>query len=131
MGRSDAGFARIAWAALLFAGAAAADQVYRWVDKNGQVHYSDQPAPNAQAVEINSVPSTAAPAVSEIAAQRAAECQQKRELLTRYQNAAAITETDALGSTHTYTAEEKQKLIERTQSWLELNCGGSQAPPAE
>jgi hypothetical protein len=35
-------------ASLLLAGPAAADTVYRWVDENGKVHYSDTPVKNAQ-----------------------------------------------------------------------------------
>jgi hypothetical protein len=131
MGEGGRKRAAVVLAALLVAGAAAADKVYRWVDRQGQVHYSDQPAPNAQEVEINAVAPAAAIASDEAAARRAAECQRKREVLVRYQNAAAITETDALGNTRQYSSEEKQKLIERTQAWLDQNCGGAQAPSGE
>jgi hypothetical protein len=45
---------------LIALGAASADtQVYRWVDKDGKVHYSDQPVAGAEKVElkpINEVP---------------------------------------------------------------------------
>ena len=42
-------------AAIAFAGASAfAATVYKWVDEQGVVHYSDQPHPNAQAVDLKS-----------------------------------------------------------------------------
>jgi hypothetical protein len=33
--------------------AAASQEIYRWVDKNGVVHYSDQPgSPNAELIDV-------------------------------------------------------------------------------
>ncbi|RYZ66088.1 MAG: DUF4124 domain-containing protein, partial [Proteobacteria bacterium] len=40
----------------LICGTAAAAQTYRWVDKDGEVHYSDQPAPGAEKIELPSAP---------------------------------------------------------------------------
>jgi hypothetical protein len=37
---------------VLVGGAAAAGTVYKWVDENGVVHYSDQPHPDAQKVKV-------------------------------------------------------------------------------
>jgi hypothetical protein len=36
-------------------------QVYRWVDADGQVHYSDQPGPGAEEVELESAPAIRMP----------------------------------------------------------------------
>ena len=36
----------------LLAGAATASEVYRWVDEDGIVHYSDQPQPGAERVDL-------------------------------------------------------------------------------
>lgn len=41
---------------LLLASSLALAQVYRWVDKDGVVHYSDQPHPGAEEVELQSAP---------------------------------------------------------------------------
>lgn len=41
---------------LLFAWAGASSQVYRWVDEDGVVHYSDQPHPGAEEIELESAP---------------------------------------------------------------------------
>jgi hypothetical protein len=39
----------------LLCGAASAQSAYRWVDENGQVHYSDRPMPGATEIELRSV----------------------------------------------------------------------------
>ncbi len=36
----------------LLAGAATASEVYRWVDQDGIVHYSDQPQPGAERIDL-------------------------------------------------------------------------------
>ncbi|HET7756911.1 MAG TPA: DUF4124 domain-containing protein [Steroidobacteraceae bacterium] len=48
---------RILFTLMLLAGPAAlaATTVYKWVDDSGEVHYSDQPHPNAQKLEISGV----------------------------------------------------------------------------
>lgn len=46
--------------ALAMAGAASAGPTYKWVDKDGKVHYSDQPVAGAEKIElkpVNEVPS--------------------------------------------------------------------------
>jgi Domain of unknown function (DUF4124) len=59
----------VAFASLgLLVGAAMADNggtttVYKWVDAAGVVHYSDQPHPNAQRLEIQGAQTFAAPAI--------------------------------------------------------------------
>lgn len=42
----------LALAAALLSPLAASQEIYRWVDKNGVVHYSDQPGPGAERVTI-------------------------------------------------------------------------------
>jgi Domain of unknown function (DUF4124) len=42
--------------AALLAGSLAAAATYRWVDKDGVVHYSDRPAPGAQEVQLPKAP---------------------------------------------------------------------------
>ena len=39
--------------ALLILSASSLATVYRWVDENGKVHYSDEPKSNAEAVDLN------------------------------------------------------------------------------
>lgn len=47
--------------AILLAAGAAATTTYRWVDKNGVVHYSDRPAPGAEKVEVQEAQTFEAP----------------------------------------------------------------------
>ena len=46
---------------LPFAAGLAAGQVYRWVDADGVVHYSDQPHPGAEEVELELAPAISMP----------------------------------------------------------------------
>ncbi len=53
-----------------------ADEIYRWVDGNGQVHYSDVPRDGAEQIELNPAQAFSAPAVARpapAASQTAAE----------------------------------------------------------
>ncbi len=47
-------FRHILVLAVLFIGADAFAQAYRWVDENGVVHYSDMPGPNAERIDLQS-----------------------------------------------------------------------------
>lgn len=112
---------------LLLAGAVAADagKVYRWVDAAGHVHYSDQADLSAHEVKKNAPVTAQAPAHESADAAgdaRAQECQSKKELLISYRRAEKVTETDALGNTHEYSPDEKQKLIELTEKSIHDLC---------
>jgi hypothetical protein len=48
--------------ALLLAASVALPQAYRWVDEDGVVHYSDQPHPGAEEVELERAPAINMPA---------------------------------------------------------------------
>jgi len=43
---------------LLLCAAAASAQVYKWVDEDGIVHYTDQPVPGAERIDIESRPTS-------------------------------------------------------------------------
>lgn len=45
----------------LLAGAAGATNVYRWVDENGQVHFSDRPAEGAEVLKVPEAQTFSAP----------------------------------------------------------------------
>jgi hypothetical protein len=51
----------IAILALLASGSLAAATIYKWVDANGVTHYSDQPRPGAQKIEVESAQTYSAP----------------------------------------------------------------------
>lgn len=115
---------------LLCSGPLMASAVYKWTDKNGRVHYSDKPVHNAEKVKAKT--GTAAPANPEAETERAkreAECKQQREQLDVYQSAARLVERDNLGNEREYTAEDKQRLIQRTQEKIKAVCGPLPPPP--
>jgi hypothetical protein len=51
--------------ALLAGAAAVAAPVYKWVDANGVTHYSDQPHPGAEEIQLNAAQTYSAPPVSD------------------------------------------------------------------
>ena len=63
-------------ALLLLAAPFAAAQLYKWVDKDGKVQYSDQPPPAGPAKQINVAPGPSAPAPSALAKDK--ELEKKR-----------------------------------------------------
>lgn len=135
MRASASGKARIglAAAALLACAAASADPtLYRWVDKDGHVHYGDQPGdPKAQLVApkpSGGASSSGGDADAAAAAKQAAVCKGKNDELDRYKSATTITETDALGNSREYTAEQKDQLLARTQKYLDEHCAAPAAP---
>ena len=86
--------------------------VYRWVDAQGVVHYSDQPHPNAQKLEISGaqtfsalpsaqVPSTAVPAATQPAGPAYDSCAiaqptDQQTLMNVYQTTAVVQTSPAL-----------------------------------
>ncbi|MEW6167378.1 MAG: DUF4124 domain-containing protein [Pseudomonadota bacterium] len=139
-------FAVIAAAAF----AASAGQVYKWVDPNGRVHFSDTPRPGWTAIDLNA-PGTAEAAAAEPAAAdatqardatsdaavedegagagaaispqlRAEECARAREQLESYRNATKIVERDAEGKEKEYSTKERLQLIQQTQQRVTELC---------
>lgn len=128
--------AALAGAALLLSAAAAAQSsptLYRWVDRDGHVHYGDAPTdPKAKIVDPrvlgNGEDASTGPAPAVVDAKKA-ECKRKTDEYNRYKTAAGISETDGLGNTHSYTPEEKDKLVERKKQDLVQQCGADTLAP--
>lgn len=114
-----------------------AGQVYKWVDPNGRVHFSDTPRPGWTAVDLKSAPSLSADATGAESTEggtegessaardrlRADECKRRKEQLDSYLTANKIVERDALGKEKEYSQEERLQLIEQTQKQVEELCG--------
>lgn len=113
---------------LLGSTAQAGERTYRWVDASGRVHYGDVKTPNSEQVQVKPGQAVSATpkAVTEAAAARQLDCQRKRDQLAAYSNSSDINETDSLGNTRSYTAAERQALIERTKQQVQFAC----EPPA-
>jgi hypothetical protein len=60
------------------AATAAHAQLYKWVDKDGKVTYSDQPPPDAKASRVNPPPPVAAPAAPRTAIEKDKELEKGR-----------------------------------------------------
>lgn len=124
-------------AALLLGSAGAlaqqSPQLYRWVDKDGHVHYGDSgQAPGARPVNpklLNSGDDDATSPDARKAADKQADCKRRTDDYLRYKNATGFTETDALGNSRNYGPEEMDKLRERKRQDLVEHCGTTAVPP--
>lgn len=120
----------IALAVLLcLSGAAAAGSTYRWVDKDGNVHYGDQVPMGSQArlLKPDVTLTGSGPSEAEVAAAkaRAENCKKLQAQLDNYSKASKITETDALGNVRDYSDADKQKLIEQTRAKVDEACSAT------
>jgi hypothetical protein len=115
---------RVLLAALLcsLAFVAQAGDVYKMVDKTGMAHYSDQPQPGWNRVNITPVAPTQTPEAAAAEAKRAEDCEKKTAELQKYTAAVSIKEKDALGHVHEYSAAERQQLIDSTQKETDSVC---------
>jgi hypothetical protein len=128
-----------AFGLLLLALPAMAGPIYKWVDRAGQVHYSDTPQPGWEAVDLRGAAAVStitttpgengtgangeAPApAAEVAAASPERCAQKKRELASYQSATSVVERDIFGKERTFSGEERSKLIELTQREIERLC---------
>lgn len=115
--------------------AMAGERTYRWTDEKGRVHYSDVKNDKSQQVQVKpgSGVSDAAKDSSAGAGARQLECQRKRDQVAVYTSSSQISETDNLGNIRTYSAEERQQLIDRAQQAAQTACSqpGVVAPASE
>jgi hypothetical protein len=107
--------------------AVSAGEVYKWVDKDGKVHYGDRPKHQAEQV-IGAPPANDVedPETVKAAEAKAAECNRKKAQLENYRKASSIKETDSLGRIREYSEEERQKLLNLTERQVTEAC----EPPA-
>lgn len=114
---------------LLWGTAQAGERTYRWVDASGRVHYGDVKTANSEQVQVKPGQAVSATpkAVTEAAAARQLDCKRKQDQLAAYSNSSEINETDSLGNTRTFTAAERQALIERTKQQVQFACEPSPA----
>lgn len=103
---------------------ASAAKFYRWVDAQGQVHFSDLPHARAKTLHLHLSKPTASQADQTPALDNhdAAACKQATQQLARYRHASTITETDALGRSHVLSKAQRKKLVDRTQAKVKKAC---------
>lgn len=103
--------------------------VYRWVDGEGHVHYTDKAVENSTVVNVKTGQPKEGDAGANLPADQVAlkkaECEQKKKQYDSYKGASKIVETDSLGRAHEYTADEMKMLLERTQQAMQDSCGAA------
>ena len=110
-------------AAGMFCAPAQADEVYRWVDEQGKVHYGDRPAAGAEQMKLRR-PGQAVP-TTPTDENPSEQCLHARQQLREYQGAERIVERDALGNEREYSAEQQAQLIARTEEKIRELCEAS------
>jgi hypothetical protein len=78
----------------LAAAVALAGTVYKWVDENGVVHYSDQPHPNAQKIQLQEVQTYKAQPVENSPARQSAAAEPTSATQSGYRGCAVIDPQD-------------------------------------
>ncbi|MEA5444929.1 DUF4124 domain-containing protein [Gammaproteobacteria bacterium AB-CW1] len=118
----------------LIAGSLSAQQVYRWVDEDGNVHFSDTPPDDedeAERVQIRSGPSALDEDADEgdnDAADRSgprlseAECEGMRERLAEYRDADVLYQVDADGEEIELEPEVAEAEMNRIEEQIERYC---------
>ncbi|WP_348819900.1 DUF4124 domain-containing protein [Fontimonas sp. SYSU GA230001] len=128
---------------------AQAQAVYKWVDPNGRVHFSDTPQPGWKRIDLNqagpaaATPTDATAGVDDGAGSdestpadaadvadngtrdqlRAEECKRAKEQLASYKQATRIVERDEQGKEKEYSSAERLRLLEQTQKRVNEMCG--------
>ncbi|MGH8397278.1 MAG: DUF4124 domain-containing protein [Gammaproteobacteria bacterium] len=133
--------------ATLITGTALADgTIYKWVDKNGNVHYSTVPqSPNAQPLNIvntatNHAPpaSTAPSAASTSSADQAlttvmpadsATCKSARETLGKYLDASYLYTMDKNGQKQQLPKDQQDQAIAQAKNTVTQACSPQESPP--
>lgn len=118
-------------------------EVYRWVDDDGSVHYSDQPPPqgtDAETVRVANPPPS--PVSSDDAEEEAApeidlddpvmqrQCSLAQEILSSYLSANQLVQRDRDGTERVLSPDERQEEIAKAQRQVNQFCpSGMIAPP--
>ena len=124
--------------------AVASGQVYRWVDEDGKVHYSDKPVEQAERVEIRvtrpassakstSDASTSSSLDDQIAAEedpvkkgqlqlKKQECDLARAVLNKYEDAPYLVEKQADGTERFLSKDEVAAEKLKVQQQIAANC---------
>lgn len=116
----------------LLSTAVQAVEVYKWVDKDGVVHYGDRPRPGAEMLEVREPPpgDTALAEAAKAQEAREAECQRLTGQLDSYRKATGLRETDNLGRTREFTEAERQQFLENFEKKVAGACAPAEPAPA-
>lgn len=128
---------------LALAGPAAAQQVYKWVDKDGTVHFTDSPPEESVGAERVVLRGNVQSTITEVEQrgmtpeeidslytpeQRQAACQQARANRTTLRDMPVVMkDKDGDGNPDELTDEEKSTELERAETQVRLLCGEDDA----
>jgi hypothetical protein len=128
----------------LLAGSVLADSpIYKWVDKDGQVHYSTVPhSSDAKPIDITNSAQGLAPAAGtvagsaeaekllpKIAATDSAACKAAKQKLGQYMSADVLYTTTPDGKQKKLSQDEQAKVVQRARNDVTVACT-PQEPPA-
>ena len=103
-----------------------ADEVYRWVDEKGIVHYTDRkPKQYSKRIKTIKAPASDAQAVASNdteEATKASRCTEYKKLLSDYEGAQSLSRRDADGSERLLTVTERTQLLDDTRKQIEAFC---------
>ena len=120
--------------ALVLTSAAVSAGVYRWVDTEGHVHYTDRAVPNSELVNVRTghvdekaaaAAAAGAPLTGDQLTMKKADCEQKKRQYESYKTAVKIVETDSLGRKHEFNADETKQIIDKTQKEMDETCAAA------
>lgn len=133
----------LAMVSSLFCSAAAAD-VYRWTDIDGNVHFGDRPQYVDEPIEVKTAdigdpddaPDTAAPDTADADAAaleaRAENCEVASKRLAEYERADQLVGEDEYGRKRDIIGEERVEVLLRAQKDVEEFCGEvAESEPSE
>lgn len=121
-------FACVFALALIWPVVADAVGVYRWVDANGRVHYSDTPVTSAERVNAALLksrevkPRPVDPVPRAFRQQVAVECELARDRVALYARAAEVFEQTATGVTYRLTPEKQQARLDELRHTQRRVC---------
>ncbi|MGH8281230.1 MAG: DUF4124 domain-containing protein [Gammaproteobacteria bacterium] len=133
-------------AALIMGTALADGTIYKWVDKDGNVHYSTVPhSPNAQALNIvntansqtppaSSAPSaastsTADQALTGVTPGDSAACKSARETLGKYLDASYLYTLGKNGQKQKLPKDQQDQAIAQARNAVTQACSPQESPP--
>lgn len=127
----------------LLAGSVLADSpIYKWVDKNGQVHYSTVPhSSNAKPIDITNSAQGLAPAAGTVAGSAAADkvmprisptdsaaCKAAKQKLSQYMSADTLITTTPDGKQKQLSKDEQAKVVQRARNDVTVACTPQEPP---
>ncbi len=102
--------------AVLALGAAARAEIYKWVDKDGNVHYSDQPPPTQKVKEISRITPDKVDSDAQLAAAENQKALAERVAQPVSQDASAATDVPSSGNAGSLDCG---KAISNAKDWLD------------